>query len=381
MTIIVVMVLMIVLLFTRIVPLVVLDVLMFCHTLEVCLELAVTLLSGERTELHIDVTPRHTRFLIAVPHGDQIFFDLLRQLMTQFLMRHLTTTKLELNPHLMALSEEVFRVDDLDHVVMRIDADAELHFLYPARLVVLVSFLFVLLLQILVLAVVDDFADWRIGVRRDLYKVKATFFGHPNGLRRRKDSELNLTFLDNDSHLRCPNSLIDASLVRVATAIVAVTVVIPPRTVSSWATRSARTTGWPRWSCRTSNTCCGSPSGPYTSSCWTRRWPRRPWSRLGTLIVLLRPWRTELAAAQVLEWVANRIPPGVLSVPGRRIPAGKCFEYGMPVLSYLHRPARDMRSTFDARTCGIVWCWVKKVMQGKIGSVANDAFGSIRCSA
>lgn len=51
-----------------IMPFFVLDVRFSRHALQVSLELAVPLLLRQRTDLHVDVTSRHLRLLIHMPH-------------------------------------------------------------------------------------------------------------------------------------------------------------------------------------------------------------------------------------------------------------------------------------------------------------------------
>lgn len=175
-------ILIIMLVFARVMPLFVEDVLVFSDTFKVRLELALALTLGQRTELHVDVTASHTWILIDVAHGQQVGLDLFGKQVAEFLMRHLATTELQLDAHLVAFREEVFRMRDLDQVIMRVDADAEFHFLHLAALLMLVGLLLVLLLNVLVLAVIDNFAHGRIGVRGHFHQVQTTLFGDANGL-------------------------------------------------------------------------------------------------------------------------------------------------------------------------------------------------------
>ena len=95
MMIIMVVIVLIMLVLARIMPLFVVDdVLMFRDAFEVRLELALALTFRQRTELHVDVTSLHAGILIDVPHGQQVFLDLLGQQVTEFLMRHLPATEL-----------------------------------------------------------------------------------------------------------------------------------------------------------------------------------------------------------------------------------------------------------------------------------------------
>ncbi len=128
-------------------------------------------------------------------------------------MGHLPTTELQLNAHLVTFCEEIFGMRDLDQIIMRVDADAEFHFLHLATLLMLVSFLLVLLLNILVFAVIDNLAHGRIGVRGHFHQVQTTFLGDANGLRSRNDAKLMMAIFFDDTHLRRTNALIDTSLI------------------------------------------------------------------------------------------------------------------------------------------------------------------------
>lgn len=220
MIVIMMMIILIVLILARVVPLLVLDVVMFGDALEVGLELAVALLSWKGAHLHVDVASGHPRLLVAMAHGFEIFLDRLSQLMAEFLVGHLAAAELELDAHLVTFCEEVFRVYDLDVIVMRVDADAELKLLHLARLLVLVRLLLVLLLEVLVFAVVDDFADRRISVWSYFHQVKTALLGDPDGLMGGKDAKLMLAVLLNHADLGCANAFIDARLVEVTAAIV-----------------------------------------------------------------------------------------------------------------------------------------------------------------
>ena len=241
--------------FTRIVPFCVQDVLVLRDAFEMRLEFAVALALRQRAELHVDVTTGHARLLIEVPHGDKVLFDLLGEQMPKFLMRHLTAAELELDAHLVAFSEEVFGVRDLDQVVMRIDTDAELHLLHLAALLMLVGFLLVLLLNVLVLAVVDDFAHRRIDVWRDFNEVKTALLGDANGLRRGNDAKLMMTILLDDTHLRRTDALIHTGLIH-KTSIGPIATTWAISTTAAGTKRSATTstciaTCWTRGTCGT----------------------------------------------------------------------------------------------------------------------------------
>lgn len=246
-------VVLIMLVLTRIVSFVMLDVLVFSDTFEVRLELALALALRQGTELHVDVTACHARILINVAHGQQVCLDLFRKQVTKLLMRHLATTELQLDAHFVAFREEVFSMRDLDQVIMRVDADAEFHFLHLAALLMLVGLLLVLLLDVFVLAVIDNLAHGRIGVRSHLHQVKPTLFGDANSLRSWDDAKLMLTIFLDDAHLRRTNALIDTGLIH-KTAVGSVT---SAWTIATTGTkRSAGTLVASRWTGRSCGPWC-----------------------------------------------------------------------------------------------------------------------------
>ena len=130
-------------------------------------------------------------------------------------MGHLSTAELKLDAHLMAFSEEVFRMHDLNPIVMGINANTELHFLHLAAFVVLVGFLLLLFQRVFVLAVVDDFADGWIDVWGDLNEIDAAFPGHTKSNRGHKNAILLVGAAINNAHFRSTNTLIDASLIHI----------------------------------------------------------------------------------------------------------------------------------------------------------------------
>lgn len=139
--------------------------------------------------------------------------------MTELLMRHLATTELKLNAHLVTFSEEVFSVDDFDLVVVRVDTNTEFQLLHLATLLVLVSFLLVLFLHVLVFAVIDNFTHWRIGGSSDFDEVKAALFSHAQRHRGDEYAILLIRHAIDHPDLRSANAFIDASLVNITTIL------------------------------------------------------------------------------------------------------------------------------------------------------------------
>lgn len=268
------------------------DVLLVGHAFEVSLELTMTLALWERAHLHIDVTTRHLGLLIGMTHGDEIVFDLGSEGMAEFLVGHLAATELELDAHLVTFREEIFRVDDLDEVIVGINADAEFEFLQFATFLVLMSFLLVLFLDVLVLAVIDNFAHWRFGAGGDFDEVETTLFGHAQSLLSRQHTVLLVGDSIHHAHLWRTDALIDTGLVSVA-AVVTLGATAAGAVERRAATASAGLVA--PWGCGTiyRGTRCASSSG-----C------RSPCRRLRRSRIWIGA-SAELAGAQIVEWIAN----------------------------------------------------------------------------
>lgn len=290
------------------------DVFVFGNALEVSFELALSLALRQRTDLHVDVTTGHFGLLIQMPHGDEIFFDLIGQGKSKLLMGHLTTAELQLDTHLMTFSKKVFRMDNLDPVIMRIDSNTEFQFLHFAAFVVLMSFLLLLFKRVFVLAVVDDFADGWIDVRGDFNKIDTALPGHAQGYGGHEHTILLIGAAIDDSNFWGAYAFIDTSLInipsirRASVSLLAWAIEITSRTGRASASWAITSLGW-----RVSST-CGS-----WALCWREasaglRWARlirgRSSRRALRWIAALIWAARELTATQVIEWIAYREPPG-----------------------------------------------------------------------
>ena len=313
----VVMVFHIVFILTRIMIPMKVVLMMLGDALEMRFELAMTLLPGKRADLHVDVSTCHLGLLITLAHRFEVFLNLAGKLVAELLMRHLAAAELELDAHLVTFGEEVLGMGDLDEVVMRVDADAELHLLYLAALLMLVGLLLVLFLDVFEFAVVDDLAHGRIGHRRHFDEIETALTGDAQRLMRGQDAELVMPVLLDDANLRSTDALVDAVKLVGMTPAVAIT---STRASGPVSTASAATAEGPgrstTLSWRTVLRRPGRGSTKAIASTSTRALgPRSNGSRgtgLGrTLLRLLRTGRkaSELSAVQALEWIANRLPP------------------------------------------------------------------------
>jgi hypothetical protein len=97
------------------------------------------------------------------------------QLHAQLGVRHFTTAEAQGDLHLVAFFEEAGHGLGLHLVVVDVDVRAELDLLELDHLLPLARLVLLLLLLELELAIVQDLADGRIGVRNDFHQVQASF--------------------------------------------------------------------------------------------------------------------------------------------------------------------------------------------------------------
>lgn len=241
--IVIVMVIHVVLVLTRVMIPVKVVLMVLSDAFEMRLELAMTLLPRKRADLHVDVSPGHLGLLITLAHSLQVFLDLARELVAKLLVRHLAASKLKLDAHLVTFGEEILRVGYLDEVVMRIDADAELHLLNFAAFLMLMSLLLVLLLDVFEFAVVDDLAYRRISLRSHFHQIQATLTSNTQRLMRRQNAKLMLAIFLNNTNFRRTNAFVNTIEFVGMTSAVTITATRASRPVST-AWRS--TTKWTR---------------------------------------------------------------------------------------------------------------------------------------
>lgn len=195
-------------------------------------ELPDALALRERGELHVDVTPGLLRLHIDVGHRDEILLDLLHEFEAQLLVSHLAAAELKLHAHLVPFGEEVLRMNHLDEVIMRIDANTELEFFEFAGLLMLVRLLLVFLESVLVLAVVDELANWRLCIRSHFHQVHAALLRHTDGLWRGNYAELFVRGAIHHANLGRADTLVDTCLVKNA-AWRAVSIVVAVATTAT----------------------------------------------------------------------------------------------------------------------------------------------------
>jgi hypothetical protein len=140
------------------------------------------------------------------------FSDLIEDLAAQFGMLHLATTEHDRDLHLVALTEKLGDLLGLGSEVSGADLGPVLHLLDHHVGALLARFLGSLCGLVLVLAVIHDPADGRIGLISHLHEVEFEFPGHVKSLGQGRDSDLGAIGSD-QPHLAGADAIVDPWLV------------------------------------------------------------------------------------------------------------------------------------------------------------------------
>lgn len=124
-------------------------------------------------------------------------------------MRHFPASEEDRGLHLIAVVEKAQDVVLLGLIIVLIYVDAELHLFDRDDLLVLLGGTFLLFFFVEILAVVLNFADWRIGIGRDLDQIKTSFTGYFERFEGWYHAEL-VSFVVNDADFAGANALIGA---------------------------------------------------------------------------------------------------------------------------------------------------------------------------
>src|SRR5262249_4056737 len=138
----------------------------------------------KRSEQHGDLPGFEARLGFQVGDGRGILLDPVEQLGTELLVRHLAASEAQGHLDLVALLEEAADRAHLHVVVVRVDVRPHLDLLDLDGALLLARLGGLLLRLILVLAVVEDLANRRLGVGRDLDEIEARLYRTREPLRR-----------------------------------------------------------------------------------------------------------------------------------------------------------------------------------------------------
>ena len=156
----------------------------------------------------------HLVTLHAGPHFNfadvrQVFLELFQNPRAQFPVRHLATAEPDSRLHFVAFSEPLARMLHAIAVIVLVGAGAKLNFLDGNDNLFLFRLVRFLLGEVLKLAIVNDLANRRVSIGRDLNQVHASFSRGTNGVTRIHDAEF-FPVLGNDAHLWDAYSFVNA---------------------------------------------------------------------------------------------------------------------------------------------------------------------------
>src|SRR6202048_4146901 len=139
----------------------------------------------------------------------QIFLELFQDAGAPFAVRHLATAEPDGCLDLVACLQPLTRMLHAIAIIVLVRAGAEFNFLYGDDHLFLFSLVRLFLGQVLVLAIINNLANRRLGVRRDLDQIHASRARGANGVTRVHDAKL-FTVFGNDAHLGHANAFVDA---------------------------------------------------------------------------------------------------------------------------------------------------------------------------
>ena len=134
-----------------------------------------------RRQYHDDLTAFRLGFLLDFGLLLKVALDAAEQLHAQFLVRHFAAPEAQGDFHLVAFFQESLHAAHFHIVIVIVDIGAQLDFLDLDNLLLLARFVLALLFLVLVLADIEDFANRRLRIRRDLHQVQARFVGFVDG--------------------------------------------------------------------------------------------------------------------------------------------------------------------------------------------------------
>jgi hypothetical protein len=165
----------------------------------------------------MSLRPKDREHLIALHTGPHFNFANVRQVLlklfqnprTQFAVRHLAAAEPDCRFHLVAFGKPLTRMLHAIGVIVLVRAGAKLNFLDGNDDLFLLRLVRFFLGEVLKLAIVDDLANRRVSVRRDLDQVHASFSRGTNGVACVHDAEF-FTVLSYYAHLRDAYAFVNA---------------------------------------------------------------------------------------------------------------------------------------------------------------------------
>ena len=162
-----------------------------------------------RGQDHDHLTPLHLRHLLDLGQRIRFLTDAVEHLHAEMLVHHLTAAKTQRHLDLVSLFQETAHRLHLHVVIVLLDVGAKLDLLDVDRLLLLARFALLFLRFVFHLAVVEDLADRRIDVSRDLDKIQACVGCFADRIPYRDDAEL-IAILVDEANLCRLDILVDA---------------------------------------------------------------------------------------------------------------------------------------------------------------------------
>src|SRR5256714_108900 len=162
-----------------------------------------------RRHHHRHLPPFHARELLDLGDFVEVVLDPHKHVHAELLVRQLAPAEPHRYFDLVALFDELVHAAHLDRVIVVIDARAQLDFLDLDDLLLLAGFVFFLLLFVFELAVIEDLADRRIGIRRYFDEIETGSGCHGERFTAPDDPH-HLALLVDKAHANAADLVIDA---------------------------------------------------------------------------------------------------------------------------------------------------------------------------
>ena len=143
-------------------------------------ELSLPPIQRERRHGHAYAFTHQLRLHLDLAHRREVLLQPLHQLITEFLVAHFATAKLQLKFNLVAFVQKLLSVPHFDHVIVRIDVNPKLDLFKLGRGRLAVFLLFGKVVS--VLSEIDDLANGRIGGRSHLNQVEPERLSSSQGI-------------------------------------------------------------------------------------------------------------------------------------------------------------------------------------------------------
>ena len=137
--------------------------------------------ASARRQQHDHLAAFKARFRLDLAHLVGVVLDALQQLVTKLLMGHFAAAEAQGDLDLVAFLEKTLHGAHFHLVIVIVDHRAELDLLDLDDLLFLARFSRFFLRLELILAVIQDFGDWRHRIWGDLNQIKPGGLGKPNG--------------------------------------------------------------------------------------------------------------------------------------------------------------------------------------------------------